>query len=369
VRERSILSPDADRERRVALQDTDYQFIGSKNSYYSAKVRACLQYKRIPYTELTANIESMMEVKKLTGDHVYPVVVCPDGTVLRDSCLIVEALEARHPARPVLPASPLLRLVATLIETVADEFMLATSIGLRWVAPDTSEWAKRMFVQISTERVQDPETRARGHRNGKRIADSIQKRTQHVGRENFESGKRVTREICDRLDAHLEGTPFLLGDRPSLADLGMMNAMFGHLYRDPGEICDHIHWQCISLALWIDHMLSAAGESDRGELYLAPSLEPLLAGFREPYGAGAAMALERAGAALQAVDGDPIDIRPMGPRYVAWKLQRLMDLYRVVPEPERSEADRLMEMAGFLDVCRAEPSWRIDVEGGGLRQQ
>lgn len=90
-------------------------------------------------------------------------------------------------------------------------------------------------------------------------------------------------------------TPFLLGDRPSLADLGIMNAMFGRLYRDPGEICDHVHWHCISLSLWIDHMLAAAGESDRGELYITPSLENILAGFKAPYA-------ERAMRLLQSAD-------------------------------------------------------------------
>ena len=35
----------------------DYEFIGSKNSYYSAKVRACLQYKRLPYSEVCANAD------------------------------------------------------------------------------------------------------------------------------------------------------------------------------------------------------------------------------------------------------------------------------------------------------------------------
>jgi glutathione S-transferase len=352
----------------LVRQDIDYEFIGSKNSYYSAKVRACLQYKRIPYSERTANIESMMRVKELTGDHVYPVVVCPDGTVLRDSCTIVEELEARHPTRPVLPEDPLQRLIATLIETVADEFMLSTTIGLRWYAKDTSEWAKDMFVQISTERVTDKLTRERGATNGGRIANSIQKRTQHIAEKHFESGKEATKEICDRLDDHLRETPFLLGDRPSLADLGMMNAMFGHLYRDPGEVCDHIHWKCISLSLWIDHMLSAAGESDQGSLYIAPSIKPLLASFKLPYGAAAEQSLELAEAALaQPSVGQAIDIRPRGPLYTGWKIQRLMDLYRTIEDAQRDEADALLEAAGFLDVCRHEADWRIELASGVLR--
>jgi hypothetical protein len=135
-------------------QDIDCEFIGSKNSHYSAKVRACLQYKRISHSERTETIESMMRVKELTGDHAYPVVVCPDGTAL--------------------PEDPLQPLIAGLIETVADEFMLSTTMGLRGYAKDTREWAKNMFIQISTERVTDKLIRERGATNGGRIANSIE---------------------------------------------------------------------------------------------------------------------------------------------------------------------------------------------------
>ena len=100
----------------AVLYPDEYEFVASKNSYYSARVRACLQYKRIPYVETPANISAIRRVIKLTGDRVYPIVVCPDGTVLRDGCNIVEALEQRHPQRPVIPADPVLHLVALIME-------------------------------------------------------------------------------------------------------------------------------------------------------------------------------------------------------------------------------------------------------------
>jgi glutathione S-transferase len=351
----------------------DYEFIGSKNSYYSAKVRACLQYKRIPYSEVCANADTIRRAIELTGSHVYPVVRCPDGIVLQDSCDIVEALEARHPERPVIPQDPVLRLVATLVETVADEFMLRSAIGFRWVPEDTSAWAARMFVQICSERMPDPEARAVARKQGVRIARSIQSRVAGMSEQMLRTSREVSLDLCDRLDAHLEQTPFLLGDRPSLADLGMMNAIYGHLYRDPGEICDHLHWKCISLSLWVEHMLAAAGESDRGGLFLTDGLESVLEGFRVYSDlAGAALASadailpgrasgEEVGGALEAVEahmaGTPAPLLTTG--YVAWKLQRLAKRYAEVPEAQRAEADRLMERAGFLEVCRHRPSWRL----------
>jgi len=41
------------------MMPTDYELVAVQHSYYSAKVRACLQYKRLPYQEIGANIETI----------------------------------------------------------------------------------------------------------------------------------------------------------------------------------------------------------------------------------------------------------------------------------------------------------------------
>jgi len=359
----------------MSVTPGDYEFVGSKNSYYSAKVRACLQYKRLPYSEVCANGDTLRRAKAHTGNHFYPVVICPDGTVLQDSCDIVEALEARHPARPVIPEDPILRLLATLIETLADDFMIRTSIAFRWVHPETADWSLRLFRQICSERMSEPEARAKSLGQAIRIGRSIQSRVKSMPPQIYALSERVTREICDRLDAHLTETPFLLGDRPSLADLGMMNAMFPHLYRDPGPISDHMRWECISLSLWIDHMLAAAGESDQGALYLSETLLDLLETLGSAYADMARLTLDAADLALPSLAvGEapppflgPIEAQVMGEpmptqasAYAAWKLQRLIDTYRAVPYERRAMANALLQRAGFREICEREPGWRLE---------
>lgn len=352
----------------------DYEFVGSKNSWYSAKVRACLQYKRIPYSEVCASGETIGRVKRLVGNHFYPVVVCPDGTVLQDSCDIVEALEARHPERPVIPEDPIQHLISTFFETIADEFLILSGIYYRWIPEDTREWSVKMFVQICGERMADPGARKVARENGERIAASICKRVQGMAANREDVSRRISEELCTRLDDHLRETPFLLGDRPSLADVVLMNGFYGHFYRDPGELSDHIRWRCISLALWLDHMLAAAGESDRGELFIADSLGPVLEWCGSAYADVAGAILRVADevlpgqpqgreppAILGRIDAEMLDTEVVGAAsaYTAWKLQRLIDRYRAVPEARRAEADAWMERAGFLGVCRHEPEWRL----------
>ena len=285
----------------------DYEFVGSKNSWYSAKVRACLQYKRIPYSEVCASGETIGRVKRLVGNHFYPVVVCPDGTVLQDSCDIVEALEARHPERPVVPEDPVQHLICTLFETIADEFLILSGIYYRWIPEDTREWSVKMFVQICGERMADPGARKAARENGERIAASICKRVQGMSAARQDVSRQISEELCTRLDDHLRETPFLLGDRPSLADVVMMNGLYGHFYRDPGELSDHIRWRCISLALWLDHMLAAAGESDLGDLSIADSLGPVLEWCGAAYAGVASATL---GVADEVLPGQPVGEEP-----------------------------------------------------------
>ncbi len=360
-------------ERRLVadvVYPEEYEFVASKNSYYSARVRACLQYKRLPYVETPANISAIRRVIKLTGERIYPIVVCPDGTVLRDGCNIVEALEQRHPERPVIPADPLLHLVSLMFEIMADEFMIETSIGFRWTEDKTAEWSKRLFSQISIEREKDPELRRRGRENGAKVGEMIRTRVlqPEIGGnpENQARALKVTCDILSRLDKHLTDTPFLLGDRPCLADLGLLNAMYGHLYRDPGIISDFMRWDCISLSLWVDHMLMVAGESDRGALYLTESLENVLAAFAEHYPGRALERVKAANADLcNEAPGIPISILH-GPYYTAWRCQRLREHFLTLPEDSIPEAERLLAKADLLEACHYQPGWRGEKRKGLL---
>ena len=353
----------------LVIYPDEYELIGSKNSYFSAKVRACLQYKRLPYVEVTANIESIMRAKQLTGAHIYPVVMCPDGSVLRDGCDIVEALEKRHPVRPVIPADPLLHLVALITEMVADCFILEGAMTTRWCHDRNAEWAKQLFSQVASERVKDAELRQRGIDNGARIGASIRKRFAALAGTDYDPQWHVsaTRDILSRLDTHLTTTPFLLGDRPSLADLGLLNAMYGHLYRDPGELSDYMHWECISLSLWTEHLLAAAGESDRGALHLTPTMEHVLAGFGQWYGERASTLMQQADLRLRdRHDGEIIGIGSAVPDYTAWRCQRLRDFYLQLDKQYLSEAKRLLELSGLLEVCHFHASWRAEKQGQEL---
>ena len=359
------------------LTMADYLLYAAQPSYFSAKVRACFQYKRIPYTELPFNFDRLRDViLPRTGMHLFPVVICPDDTTLQDSCDIVAELERRHPERPVVPADPVQRLLAILFETYADEFLMILGGYYRWVPEGTRAWALRMFAILAGWGAQD---KAGAQQVADMTAAEIEGRLPAIGADRPELGAAIEscfERLCRRLEEHFAADEFfLLGARPTLADLGMMNAMFGHLWRDPGPANDFLHTQCIRTGIWIDRLHAAAGESADGEAYVAKTVEPVLAEIGATFGHMAGAILDAADRRLptQAVgeiakpglgriDTFVVDVPMNRPAttYTAWKLQRLIDAYRAVPDAQRAEADRLLGVAGMLDVCRREPSWRLE---------
>jgi len=357
----------------------DYELVADQPSYYSAKVRACMQYKRIPYVEIGCNIETLSQrVIPATGDHTFPVVFCPDDVALKDGCDIVEALDQRHPERPITPEDPLLNLVANLIETMADEYFAIAMIYYRWIPEETQKWALNMFSVLNGYGVKDPEMAKMAKDISAHIATEVQSRLPKVGldREDVQQECiKITEKVCDLLEIHLQKTPFILGDKPSLADLALMNAMWGHLYLDPCEASMYIRKNCTHLSRWITMMHSGAGISDQGELYMTDTLKDLLRYFGNAFSHMAFATVKAADehlpdmeieqpvkSGLGKIDTGILDVELTRPAttYGAWRLQRLMDKYQDIPASQKAESDALLEDTGFLAVCQHQPTWRME---------
>lgn len=354
----------------------DYILIGAQSSYYSAKVRACLQYKRLPYTEKVSNLERIsQQVIPRTGDHSFPVVITGDDEYLKDSCDIVRELERRHPERPMIPADPVLVLISELMEAYADEFFIIPALYYRWMFPDTRDWAMDMFHKLGIYETDDPESASQ---MAQHFANDIQSRLPQLGLDDpllQTVLDDLSKRLADKLEVHLAHTACMLGDHPCLADLALMNAFYAHLYRDPCTASDYIRRHCLYLSQWIDRMHAAAGESAAGELYLAETFKPVLAEIGSAFASMALAALEQANAKLPAVvsgelapaglgeiDADicgTIMTRPIS-SYTVWKIQRLMDTYRALPAESKEQADRYLGHAGMLEVCQFEANFRLE---------
>ena len=97
-------------------------------SPYTAKVRAMLHYKRIPFTDVVPSafyLQSTMS--KAVGRIIMPTVKL-QGSVLtdanpwrQDSALICDEIEKAHPEFPTRPSGPAQRMASSLLELHGDE--------------------------------------------------------------------------------------------------------------------------------------------------------------------------------------------------------------------------------------------------------
>ena len=76
------------------MSDT-YTLYGSYASYYTAKVRAYLRKKGIPFVErLPSDPMFRNKVRPASGSHRIPQLMAPDGEVIQDSVEIVDFLNS-----------------------------------------------------------------------------------------------------------------------------------------------------------------------------------------------------------------------------------------------------------------------------------
>ena len=314
-------------------------------SYYAGKVRCYLHYKGIPFTDQEVSLVTLLRIKRRTGLAVMPVVVTPEGEWIQDTSVIIDRLEQRFPDRPVLPQSPVQRFASMLLETWGDEWWMPIAMHTRWTYPENYP----LFEHDSGNAMLPGFPKFLQQRAVNMVATRLRGYVPRVGirPEQYEMMDAWTRAMCDHLDTHFGQHRYLLGNRPTLGDFGLVGTMYGHLGRDPWpkrELIDPRR----NLRAWIDRMAAPpkypCGDlpaSDAIPSTLDPVLRSIAREFQPMMEANLAELLQAApsvphGTPLPRGLGD-IDF-PMGngrfsraaTPFVLWKMQRLLDLYRAM---------------------------------------
>ena len=106
---------------------------GTPHSLYTGKVRSYLIKKGLPFRELLPPHPRFGgEVLPAVRHFVVPVLETSDGRFIQDSTVIIEELEHRFPERPMVPATPVQRVVATLLGGFGSEGLLSVAMHYRW---------------------------------------------------------------------------------------------------------------------------------------------------------------------------------------------------------------------------------------------
>ncbi len=203
---------------------------GSRISYYTGKLETYLRFRGIDY-ELLPTYAHLRRIREGAGTIQMPAVELPDGRWLTDSTPILAWLERDQPAPSIYPEDPALRFVALLLEDYADEWLWRPAMHYRWSYRLDRDYASGLLADEQS--------------GGRRIPRFLRKRA--VARrqlQGFVKGDGVSDETWDHveqgyyaaldwLERILQSRRFVLGDRPSIADFGLMGPMLRHFGQDP----------------------------------------------------------------------------------------------------------------------------------------
>lgn len=346
-----------------------YVFHAFEVSYFSAKVRPALRYKRLWYDEVRADYRL---IRERTGLTFIPVLITPEGEAWQDSTEIYDRLEARHPEPPLFPSTPLQRIAAHLVELYVDEFGTIPAMHYRWGSELGEASARARFIaMVGSEEV------------GSAAASRMAKARILLGAsdENAPAIEAHTRDLLDALSAHFEGHAYLLGERMSFADCALMGPLDGHFFSD-----------LVSRKLLLETARPVVGWIERCNHPNAPAqggwlaedgLAPTLREVLGVMGRDAAPTLLEGLAVFEDwADAAPRDGGPL-PRsigsiasslrglaleryagsYAPWLVQRVLGDYGALDAEARERVDASLAGTGWEAVLAHEPRHRVEKRG------
>lgn len=235
---------------------------GVSVSYFTGKLEAYLRYKGIAY-DMEHPFAKQRYIRARAGAVQVPIVERPDGRWMSDSTPIIQQLETEYPDRPVMPQDPVVRFIALLIEDYGDEWLWRSAMHYRWSYEHDRELLSRILADEVTTHLRLPRV----------IRRWMVKRRQHT---LFVKRDGVTKETWDHVESGffnamrgmlpmLKNRPYLLGDTPSIADIGMMGPMLRHFGQDPTPAAlMRNDWPAI--AEWVARVWNAHGTAGEASL-------------------------------------------------------------------------------------------------------
>jgi glutathione S-transferase len=256
-----------------------YRLYGTPGSLYTGKARSYLIKQHIVFENRAAGEARFRDqIVPAIGRWIIPVLEAPDGQLIQDGSEIIAHFEARGGTRlPAYPATPLHRLVGQIFELFGGEGLLRPAMHYRWNFDDTNkaflekDFPAALAPTGATDEIQAGVFAMAAGRMRKAMASF------GVSPDAIPAVEASYAEFLALFDAHLAGSPYLLGGRPTIGDYGLIAPLYAHLARDPYP-AQLMKRTAFRVWRWTERMNAA--DQDAGE-YAAPA-QDLLAGDAVP---------------------------------------------------------------------------------------
>jgi glutathione S-transferase len=352
----------------MASADQKIKVYGLKVSYFTGKLESYLRYKEIPHEFCTATSEYFRKIlPEKTGALQVPAVELPDGRWMTDTSPIIDWFETQYREHPILPVDPVQAFLARLIEDYADEWLWRPAMHYRWSYPTSSKLLRRQIVDEMGVDANAPNwvlrlvTERRQYRNFVAM-DGVNDAT----RAHVEQGYL---NLLSTFSDILKHRPFVFGQRPSLADIGLMGPLLRHFSMDPVPAVI-MRETAPAVMEWVYRMWNAKASQIEGGFVdgVPDDLSPLLKEIGETHlqnlcANAEAWASGKAsfGVALQRTQYTDVPTS----RYRAWCLEKLQRRFKELDDASRATVTKLLEQQGCLEPLLhvKEPRSNYDPDG------
>lgn len=329
-----------------------WKFYAAPMSYFSAKVRPALRYKKIAFDEVWATADVYKEVLiPRTGLAFIPVIITDEDEVLQDTPRMIARIEELFPEPAIYPADPAVRMIAEVIQDFADDGLIAPAMHYRWSFPEQRPWIENDWTALVGDAAKD---------FAARMAATLP--VLGVCEQTIPAIQAWYGKLLDLLSLHFEGSRFILGDVLTLADLALAGPFYAHLGRDPVP-ARIMRERAPRVMAWLHETNDAAPPAPgAGPPQVRDTLLPLLAEIGEVFVPMQQACVEFADANTTLNSGDKAP-RALGMTeqplpggtvsrfvntYSLYRQQQSAQRYAGLSEADRERVDALLGLAGVL---------------------
>ena len=329
---------------------------GSNISYFTGKLENYFRIKGIPYTFRPLVFPAAVKLnQQRVGVSQIPVVGLGDGRWMTDTTVMIQWFEEHYPEPKVIPEDALQRFISLLLEDYADEWLWRPAMHYRWYYDEGAHLQSRHLVDELVRGLPLPKfllrfNMRRRQRGGYTAGDGI-------GPDAVAGVEAIFLRTLQQMDAILADRPFLLGDRPSLADVGFSGPFFRHFALDPVAL-EVIRQDAPRVLEWVARLWRTRLDECDGSLVsgIPGDLGPILDEIGRAYLPYLCANVDAVAAGRKRFDADIDGVPYRGARYSryrVWCLSELRREFRALPEDAAAQARALLEKHGCW-----EPLWR-----------
>ena len=205
---------------------SEYIIHGPEISLFTRKLECAFEFYGARFRRVDKGPEISAALEARSGTHQVPVLETPENWILADTTPIIGLLDARHPARRLVPRGPLGVLVH-VVEEVLDEWVARVMVHYRWHYAENTRFIVSGFLgrDVDDEAARAFPPAKWGPRACRATGTELPAQQ--------EAAEAEYAAMLEALEAQLARTPFALGGRPTAVDAMLIGGLRAHTNHDP----------------------------------------------------------------------------------------------------------------------------------------